>query len=283
MRLMFDGTWVQLLRFSSVMGAGHLVAEPSKRRASPRDENRTGRMKQRRPKTQGKRKSAAKALARAGASLISIVQKHMLNRATTDQGTSSAPEPEGEVDGFKAASAIISKTLDGIEDLPVLPREAEDILTILARERHKWLKDGRLRSVGTRTVKMRGRSKSVTFHVFDPRHIEDVLDRDLPTVWREQDAQEVAENRRRGARKAALTRAGKGKGAKTPGKQEGPPSKLEDGTRSRTRACCARLGRNLVLDDTCAAIGCETIGARGFAGSASRTKSGATSTGRRDR
>ena len=59
-------------------------------------------------------------------------------------------------------------------------------------------------------MKMRGRSQAVTFHVFDPKHIEDVLDRDLPSVWREEDAQEVTENRRRGAGKAALTRAGKG-------------------------------------------------------------------------
>ena len=65
-------------------------------------------------------------------------------------------------------------------------------------------------SIGTRTVKMRGRSKAVTFHVFDPKHIEDVLDRDLLSVWREEDAQEVTENRRRGAGKAALTSAGKG-------------------------------------------------------------------------
>ena len=121
---------------------------------------------------------------------------------------------EDDADEFKAASAKISKTLEGIETLPVLPREAEDVLTISARERHKWLKDGRLQSIGTRTVKMRGRSKAVTFHVFDPKHIEDVLDRDLPSVWREQDAQEVTENRRRGAGKAALTRAGKGIGKK---------------------------------------------------------------------
>nr|WP_109671956.1 hypothetical protein [Mesorhizobium loti] len=120
--------------------------------------------------------------------------------------------PEAEADEFKAASAKVSKTLEGIESLPVLPREAEDVLTISSRERHKWLKDGRLQSIGTRTVKMRGRSKAVTFHVFDPNHIEDVLDRDLPSVWREEDAQEIAENRRRGAGKAALTRAGKGNG-----------------------------------------------------------------------
>lgn len=118
--------------------------------------------------------------------------------------------PEVEASEFETASAAITKTLEGIDELPVLPREVEDVLTISSRERHKWVKDGRLQSIGTRTVKMHGRSKKVTFHVFDPRHIEDVLDRDLPTVWREEDAREVAENRRRGAGKAALTRAGKG-------------------------------------------------------------------------
>jgi hypothetical protein len=121
---------------------------------------------------------------------------------------------EDDADEFKAASAKISTTLEGIETLPVLPREVEDVLAISARERHKWLKDGRLQSVGTRTVKMRGRSKAVTFHVFDAKHIEDILDRDLPSVWREEDEQEVAENRRRGAGKAALTRAGKSMGTK---------------------------------------------------------------------
>jgi hypothetical protein len=114
-----------------------------------------------------------------------------------------------ETDEFKAAIAKIAKTLDGIEALPTLPREAEDILTISPRERHKWLKDGRLQSIGTRTVQLRGRAKAVTFHLFDPRHIEDVLDRDLPGLWREHDAQAAADNRRRAAGKAALTRGGK--------------------------------------------------------------------------
>nr|WP_312793978.1 hypothetical protein [Tianweitania sp.] len=116
---------------------------------------------------------------------------------------------EGENTAFKALSALVSKTLDGIEALPVIPREVEDILTISQAERHRWLKDGRLKSAGTRTVKLRGRAKAVTFHVFDPRHIEDVLDRDLPSLWREDDAQAAAENRRRTAGKAARTRAGK--------------------------------------------------------------------------
>jgi hypothetical protein len=134
--------------------------------------------------------------------------------------------PEAEADEFKAASAKVSKTLEGIESLPVLPSEAEDVLTISSRERHKWLKDGRLQSIGTRAVKMRGRSKAVTFHVFDPKHIEDVLDRDLPSVWREEDAQEIAENRRRGAGKAALTRAGKGNGKGVVAKDARTPTDL---------------------------------------------------------
>ncbi|TPK71100.1 hypothetical protein FJ930_15885 [Mesorhizobium sp. B2-4-15] len=139
--------------------------------------------------------------------------------------------PQADADAFQSASAAISTTLEGIEALAVLPREAEDILTISSRERHKWLRDGRLKSIGTRTVKMRGRSRKVTFHVFDPRHIEDILDRDLATAWREDDAREVSENRRRGAGKAALTRAGKrtDKARKTrnSAKDDAPAPKLE--------------------------------------------------------
>jgi hypothetical protein len=111
---------------------------------------------------------------------------------------------------FNEASARVSRALEDIEKLPVLPREIEDILTIAPRERLKWLKDGRLQSLGTRTVKMRGRSRKVTFHVYDPQHVEDVLSRDLAEVWREEDALETARNRKLGAGKAALTRAGKG-------------------------------------------------------------------------
>src|SRR3954449_1204429 len=50
--------------------------------------------------------------------------------------------PQADADAFRAASATISRTLEGIEALAVLPREAEDILTISSRERHKWLRDG---------------------------------------------------------------------------------------------------------------------------------------------
>jgi hypothetical protein len=117
---------------------------------------------------------------------------------------------EGQHDEFTAVCAKIGAALERFDILPVLPREAEDILSISSRERHKWLKDGRLRSIGTRSVKMRGRAKKVTFHVFDPRHVEDVLDRDLPALWREEDAQEVAENRRRGAGRAVAKRKERG-------------------------------------------------------------------------
>lgn len=116
----------------------------------------------------------------------------------------------GQDKRLEAAAEIVATVLDRIDALPVLPGEVEDILTISARERLKWMKDGRLKSAGTRTVKLRGRAKAVTFHVFEPGHIEDVLDRDLSTLWRAEDAQEAAEARRRAAGKAALTRAGKG-------------------------------------------------------------------------
>lgn len=117
--------------------------------------------------------------------------------------------PEGSDADPEAARAIVSKAMRDIEDLPVIPREVEDVLTISSGERHRWLKDGRLQSAGTRTVKLRGRARKITFHVFDPRHIEDVLDRDLVTLWREGDAATRAENRRRAAAKAALKRAQK--------------------------------------------------------------------------
>jgi hypothetical protein len=115
--------------------------------------------------------------------------------------------PSDATDEFCRASAIVAKVLENIESLPVLPREIEDILTITATERHRWLNDGRLRSVGTRTVKLRGRARKITFHVFDPRDVEDLLDRDLVAVWREEDVLKAAENRRRAAAKRALARS----------------------------------------------------------------------------
>jgi hypothetical protein len=123
--------------------------------------------------------------------------------------------PEDDLDDHRATADAVTRKLSGIEDLPVIPREVEDILSIKQAERHRWLKDDRLQSAGTRTVKLRGRARKITFHVFDPRHIEDILDRDLPEVWREEVKHTAAENRRRGAQKAALKKAGKLAGADT--------------------------------------------------------------------
>lgn len=126
-----------------------------------------------------------------------------------DAGKLMLRVPETYEEDYWAVARIVSRTLEGIEGLPVIPREVEDILSISTAERHRWLKDGRLQSAGTRTVKLRGRARQITFHVFDPRHIEDLLDRNMPESWREEDAIAAAENRRRAAGKAALTRAGK--------------------------------------------------------------------------
>jgi len=117
--------------------------------------------------------------------------------------------PEDDHDEYSHVVNTVSEALVGIEALPVISREVEDIMAITSVERHRWLKDGRLQSVGTRTVKLRGRARKITFHVFDPHHIEDLLDRDMASLWREQDALAAAENRRRAAGKAALTRAAK--------------------------------------------------------------------------
>jgi hypothetical protein len=132
--------------------------------------------------------------------------------------------PAAEAAEFDALTAVFGDMLLELAALPVLPSEAEDILSISSRERHKWLDDGRLQSAGTKTVKLRGRAKAVTFHVFTPSFIEHVLDSGLPEVWREEDIVTAAENRRRAAGKAALTRAGK-RPAKSP---EAAPAQDEE-------------------------------------------------------
>ncbi|KRB55394.1 hypothetical protein ASE04_06375 [Rhizobium sp. Root708] len=114
--------------------------------------------------------------------------------------------PENAKTVFRATSSVVSKALEDIADLPVIPREIEDILTITASERKRWLEDGRLPSAGIRTVRLRGRARQITFHVFDPRVVEDLLDRGAVDEWREDDAAAKAENRRRAAYQAKLTR-----------------------------------------------------------------------------
>lgn len=128
------------------------------------------------------------------------MRKHL----TVDAGFVILSVPDGE--DFDTLLSRIGDALDSITELPMLPSEIEDVLGISSRERHKWLEDGRLQSVGTRTVKLRGRARAVTFHVFAPRSIETILDGDLPTIWREEDRIRSAENRRLAAAKAALAR-----------------------------------------------------------------------------
>lgn len=108
---------------------------------------------------------------------------------------------------FSAAVAVISGVMQEAETLPVIPREIEDILTIKTSERHRWLADGRLPSAGTRTVRLNGRARRITFHVFDPKVVEDLLDRGIVDEWRENDIEAKAENRRRAAYQAKLTRS----------------------------------------------------------------------------
>ncbi len=128
---------------------------------------------------------------------------------TVQAGELTLRMPEAASQQFEVVSAIIAGSLTGIESLPVIPREIEDILAISTTERHRWLKDGRLPSAGTRSVKLRGRARKVTFHVFDPRIVEDILDRGIVDTWREDDAVAAAENRRRAAWKAKLRKANK--------------------------------------------------------------------------
>ena len=132
---------------------------------------------------------------------------------------------------FYTAVGIVSESMRDIESLPVIPREIQDILAIKQGERHRWLADGRLPSAGTRTVRLRGRAKLITFHVFDPRVVEDILDRGLVDEWREDDIAAAAENRRRAAYKAKLTRSLKRRSNAEPSPQaetDDAPGKLED-------------------------------------------------------
>ena len=112
-----------------------------------------------------------------------------------------------EKNAFNAAAAIATKVVTEAEALPVIPREIEDILTIKTSERHRWLADGRLPSAGTRTVRLNGRARQITFHVFDPKVVEDLLNRGIVEEWRVEDVEAKAEKRQRAAYQAKLTRS----------------------------------------------------------------------------
>jgi hypothetical protein len=128
----------------------------------------------------------------------SHLPKALQKSLTVKAGELTLRMPDSAAGEFEAMCAIISRALLDLESRPVIPREIEDILGISSTERRRWLDDGRLPSAGTRTIKLRGRG-TITFHVFDPEVVADVLSRDLVVEWREQDAEAAAERRRRAA------------------------------------------------------------------------------------
>lgn len=117
--------------------------------------------------------------------------------------------PVDEKPAFNAAVSVVSKALDEAPSLPVIPREIEDILGMKTSERHRWLADGRLPSAGTRTVRLAGRARKITFHIFDPQVVEDLLDRGAIDEWRIEDVEAKAEKRAKAAYEAKLTRQSK--------------------------------------------------------------------------
>ncbi|MBB3660851.1 hypothetical protein FHX15_006123 [Rhizobium sp. BK650] len=123
--------------------------------------------------------------------------------------------PAGGKTAFNAAVAVVAKALEEAEALPVIPREIEDILGMKTSERHRWLADGRLPSAGMRTVRLAGRARRITFHIFDPKVVEDLLDRGAVGEWRVEDAEARAEKRRKAAYQDKVARSSK-KSSKRP-------------------------------------------------------------------
>ncbi|MCJ8056703.1 hypothetical protein GB928_025000 [Shinella curvata] len=112
---------------------------------------------------------------------------------------------------FNAAVSVVSKAIADAPALPVIPREIQDILGMKASERHRWLADGRLPSAGTRTVRLAGRARKITFHVFDPKVVEDLLNRGAADEWRVEEAEAKAEKKRNATLRAKLVRLAKRK------------------------------------------------------------------------
>lgn len=117
--------------------------------------------------------------------------------------------PADEKPAFNAAVSVVSKAVEEAPSLPVIPREIQDILGMKPTERHRWLADGRLPSGGTRTVRLAGRARQITFHVFDPKVVEDLLDRGAIDEWRVEDAEAKAEKRAKAAYQRKVTRLAK--------------------------------------------------------------------------
>ena len=132
---------------------------------------------------------------------------------------------DGDEDEARNIADLIEKALPGMVDLPVIPREIEEILTITSTERRRWLEDGRLPSAGTRTIRLKGRARQITFHVFSPRMVEELLDSGRVDEWREEDVEAAAERRRQAAYIRRLAK---------PTKPQGRKKKAADGPDSTT-------------------------------------------------
>jgi hypothetical protein len=128
---------------------------------------------------------------------------------TLDGSELSLAMPASGKSAFNAAVGIVSAVMDEAETFPVIPREIQDILVIKTSERHRWLADGRLPSAGTRTVRLAGRARQITFHVFDPKVVEDLLDRAAVDEWRVEDAEAKAEKREKAAYQRKIERSPK--------------------------------------------------------------------------
>lgn len=144
----------------------------------------------------------------------SHLPKGLQKSLTIRAGELTLQMPEDAGNEFDAVRAIVSEALVDLESRPVIPREIEDILGISSTERRRWLEDGRLPSIGTKTLKLRGRG-TITFHVFDPKMVAEILRQDLIVEWREQDARAAAERRRQAKWKAQQKRLQDGTSAKT--------------------------------------------------------------------
>ena len=159
-----------------------------------------------------------------------------------DGGSLVLAMPETSKTEFRFVSGVVSQALVGIESLAVIPREIQDILTISPTERLRWLTDGRLPSAGTRTVRLAGRAKKITFHVFDPRLVEELLDGGTVDEWREDDKAMAAENRRRAALKTKLTRS-----LKTAAKRQSTAGKTADDNEGAGLSGWEEFGRDGLL------------------------------------
>lgn len=84
------------------------------------------------------------------------------------------------------------------------PLTVEEVLGITARERLKWLKDGRLATVGTESFKKNG--ITITYHVHALETIKAITPK-MIIKWREDDKSSTTIARQKGAQKAVQTRS----------------------------------------------------------------------------